>query len=145
MDQEGKLWSVFLDLVTVPDGRSNTIVVAFKGVLQKKNFPTHKLFGLGTYGAAVMTHQKIYLHTWILTSRLYYVIQICIYSIKAEQHTGVAKQLQDEFPWMVSVACKDASSTVPYRDTFNEHLQQLQIYFKNSCNRTAVLQAASKA
>ena len=57
MDQEGKLWNMFLDLVTVPDGRATTIVAAIKGVLQKKNIPTHKLFGLGTDGAAVMTGQ----------------------------------------------------------------------------------------
>lgn len=34
-DQQGKLWSMFLGLVTEPDGTANTIVAAIKGVLQK--------------------------------------------------------------------------------------------------------------
>lgn len=66
---------------------------------------------------------------------------------------GVAKQLQDTFPWMVSVACaahrlalccKDASSGVAYMNSFRDLLQQLHLYFRNSANRTAVLQAAAE-
>lgn len=53
---------------------------------------------------------------------------------------GVAKQLQDAFPWLLSVACaalrlalacRDASSEVPYMATFRDHLQQLHLYFHN--------------
>lgn len=55
MDQKGQLWSIFLDLLSVPDGRAATLVSAIKNVLQVKNIPTQKLFGLGTDGAAVMT------------------------------------------------------------------------------------------
>jgi hypothetical protein len=65
----------------------------------------------------------------------------------------VAKQLQDSFPWLVSVACaahrlalssKDASSNVPYMATFRDHLQQLHLYFRNSANRTSVLKSAAQ-
>lgn len=55
MDNEGQLFSQFLDLVNVSDGKAGTIVAAIKEVLHKKNVPTHKLYGLGTDGAAVMT------------------------------------------------------------------------------------------
>lgn len=67
---------------------------------------------------------------------------------------GVAKQLQDDFPWLMPVACaahrlalacKDASSEVPYMSTFRDHLKQLHQYFQNSANRTAVLKAASQS
>lgn len=66
---------------------------------------------------------------------------------------GVAKQLQDDFPWLLPVvcaahrlalACRDASSEVPYMATFRDHLQQLHLYFHNSTNRTAVLKAAAE-
>lgn len=67
---------------------------------------------------------------------------------------GVAKQLQDDLPWLMPVACaahrlalacRDASSEVPYMSTFRDHLQQLHQYFQNSANRTAVLKAASQS
>lgn len=66
---------------------------------------------------------------------------------------GVKKQLQDSFPWLLSVACaahrlapadRDASAEVPYMATFRDHLQQLYLYFHNSANRTAVLKAAAE-
>ncbi|KAF7200776.1 zinc finger protein 862-like, partial [Nothobranchius furzeri] len=61
--------------------------------------------------------------------------------------------MQDSLPWLLSVtcaahrlalACKDASSEVPYMGTFRDHLQSLHLYFHNSANRTAVLRAASQ-
>ena len=55
MDKEGHLFSQFLDLVNVSDGKAVTTVAAIKEALYKKNVPTHKLYGLGTDGAAVMT------------------------------------------------------------------------------------------
>ena len=55
MDKEGQLFSQFLDLEHVTDGKAVTIVAAIKETLYKKNVPTHKLYGLGTDGAAVMT------------------------------------------------------------------------------------------
>ena len=67
---------------------------------------------------------------------------------------GVAKQLQDDFPWLLPVACaahrlalacKDASSHVNYMATFRDHLQQLHLYFRNSANRTAVLKTAAQS
>ncbi|KAI4795520.1 hypothetical protein KUCAC02_031358 [Chaenocephalus aceratus] len=57
------------------------------------------------------------------------------------------------FPWMMSVACaahhlalccKDASSGVAYMNSFRDLRQQLHLYFRNSANHTAVLQAAAK-
>ena len=66
---------------------------------------------------------------------------------------GVAKQLQDSFPWLLPVACaahrlalscKDASTTVTYMATFRDHLQQLHLYFRNSANRTAHLTMAAQ-
>ncbi|KAI4822899.1 hypothetical protein KUCAC02_008420 [Chaenocephalus aceratus] len=125
MDKNGLLYSQFLDLVTVSDGRADTIVKARRTILTKKNIPTQRIYGLGTDGAAVMTGRV----------------------------NGVAKQLQDTFPWMVSVACaahrlalccKDASSGVAYMNSFRNLLQQLHLYFRNSANRTAVLQAAAE-
>lgn len=55
MDKEGKVYNQFLDLVTVPDGKADTIVSAVKQVLLEKGVPTERLYGLGTDGAAVMT------------------------------------------------------------------------------------------
>lgn len=66
---------------------------------------------------------------------------------------GVAKQLTDTWPWLLSVhcaahrlalACKDAAGEVPYMNTFKEHLQQLHLYFRNSANRTAALKSAAE-
>lgn len=45
----------FLDIVSVSDGKADTIVSAIKAVLLKKNVPTDKLYGIGTDGAPVMT------------------------------------------------------------------------------------------
>ena len=65
---------------------------------------------------------------------------------------GVAKQLQDDFPWLLPVtcaaqrlalACRDAPSNVAYMSTFRVHLQQLHLYFHNSANRTAGLKSAA--
>ncbi|KAK0137344.1 Zinc finger protein 862 [Merluccius polli] len=124
LDKEGQVYNQFLDLVSVMDGKADTIVSAVKTVLLKKGIPTEKLYGLGTDGAAVMT------------GRL----------------NGVAKQLKDSFPKIVAVACaahklalacKDASNSVPYMATFRDHLQDLYLFFNNSANRTATLKAAS--
>ena len=57
LDNEGLVFNQFLDIVSVPDGRADTIVTAIKTVLMNKNMPTEKLYGIGTNGAAVMTGQ----------------------------------------------------------------------------------------
>lgn len=115
-------FNTFLDLVTAPDGKANTIVSAVK-VLLDKGIPTERLYGLGTDGAAVMTGRV----------------------------NGVAKQLTDSFPntfpvacaaHRLALACKD-SNNVKYMVTFRDHLQDLYLYFRNSANRTATLKAAS--
>ena len=49
------MYNQFLDLVSVMDGKADTIVSAVKTVLLKKGIPTEKLYGLGTDGVAVMT------------------------------------------------------------------------------------------
>ena len=38
MNAEGQLYSQFLDLVHVTDGKADSIVTAIKGVLDKKKF-----------------------------------------------------------------------------------------------------------
>ncbi|KAK1901674.1 Zinc finger protein 862 [Dissostichus eleginoides] len=90
--------------------------------LDKEGAP--RLYGLGTDGAAVMT------------GRL----------------NGVAKQLTDSFPKLVSVACaahrlalacKDASNAVRYMAHFRNHLQELHLFFRNSVNRSATLRSAA--
>ncbi|KAL7383107.1 hypothetical protein ABVT39_004870 [Epinephelus coioides] len=126
LDREGKLFCQFLDMVPLNDGKADTIAEAIHEVITVKAIPTARIFGLGTDGAAVMTgHQN-----------------------------GVAKQLTDSWPQLVSVhcaahrlalACKDAADNVPFMKTFRGHLQDLHIYFRNSANRTAVLKAASSA
>eukprot|EP00064_Thunnus_orientalis_P000452 superscaffoldBa00000023_g453 len=69
------------------------------------------------------------------------------------RETGVAMQLQDTFPWLVSVTCaphrlalccKDASSGVAYMDYFRDILQQLHLYLRNSANGTAGLWAPAE-
>ncbi|KAF3859952.1 hypothetical protein F7725_000207 [Dissostichus mawsoni] len=55
LDQEGKLWSQFLDLICLTDGKADSIVLALKNIIQMKGIPVHLIFGLGTDGAAVMT------------------------------------------------------------------------------------------
>jgi hypothetical protein len=57
LDNEGLVFNQFLDIVSVPDGRADTIVTAIKTVLMNKNMPTEKLYGIDTDGAAVMTGQ----------------------------------------------------------------------------------------
>ena len=57
LDNEGLVFNQLLDIVSVPDGRANTIVTAIKTVLMNKNMPTEKLYGIDTDGAAVMTGQ----------------------------------------------------------------------------------------
>ncbi|KAM3838264.1 zinc finger protein 862-like [Diretmus argenteus] len=103
------------------DVHANTIMTAIHDIIDQKGIPQDKIFGLGTDGAAVMTGRQ----------------------------NGVAKQLCDTMPWLVTVhcaahrlalVCKDAS---PYMKTFRDHLQQLHLYFRNSANRTAVLKAAA--
>ncbi|KAL3064913.1 hypothetical protein OYC64_001027 [Pagothenia borchgrevinki] len=125
LDQEGKLWSQFLDLICLTDGKADSIVLALKNIIQMKGIPVHVIFGLGTDGAAVMTGK----------------------------HNGVAKQLSNEWPWLFSVhcaahrlalACKDASEDVPYMATFRDHLEQLHLYFRNSANHSASLKAAAE-
>lgn len=59
MNAEGQLYSQFLDLVHLTDGKADTILAAIKEVLYKKKLPTEKLYGLGTYGAAVMTGMNL--------------------------------------------------------------------------------------
>ncbi|CAL8342648.1 unnamed protein product [Arctogadus glacialis] len=44
LDKQGQ------DLVSVMDGKADTIVSAVKTVLLKKGIPTEKLYGLGTEG-----------------------------------------------------------------------------------------------
>ncbi|KAK5900708.1 hypothetical protein CgunFtcFv8_025643 [Champsocephalus gunnari] len=44
----------------------------------------------------------------------------------------------------LTLCCKDASSGVAYMNSFRDLLQQLHLYFRNSVNRTAVLQAAEE-
>ncbi|XP_036975521.1 zinc finger protein 862-like isoform X3 [Acanthopagrus latus] len=124
LDKEGLVFNQFLDIVTVCDGKADTIVTAVKAVLQNKQVPTEKLCGLSTDGAAVMTGRV----------------------------NGVAKQLTDSFPMIVAVACaahrlalacKDASNDVKYMGTFRDHLQELHLFFHHSANRTAALKAAA--
>lgn len=52
MDQEVQLYNQFLDLVSVPDGKADTIIAAIEEVLHIKKIPTERLC---TDGAAVMT------------------------------------------------------------------------------------------
>lgn len=59
MNAEGELFSQFLDLVHVTDGKADSIVKAIMEVLAKKQIPTEKLYGLGTDGAAVMTGMNL--------------------------------------------------------------------------------------
>ncbi|XP_034085003.1 uncharacterized protein LOC117554649 isoform X2 [Gymnodraco acuticeps] len=124
LDKEGCVFNHFLDLVTLEDGKADSVVAAIKSVLQKKELPVDRLYGLGTDGAAVMT------------GRL----------------NGVAKQLTDSFPKLVSVvcaaqrlalACKDASNAVRYMANFRNHLQELHLFFRNSANRSATLRSAA--
>ena len=53
MDKEGKVYNQFLDLVTAPDGKADTIVSAVKQVLLEKGVPTERLYGLGTDGVII--------------------------------------------------------------------------------------------
>ena len=49
MDKEGQVYNKFVDLVSVVDGKADTIVSAVKTVLLKKGIQTEKLYGLGTF------------------------------------------------------------------------------------------------
>ncbi|KAI9532867.1 hypothetical protein NQZ68_028566 [Dissostichus eleginoides] len=50
----------FLDLVTLEDGKADSVVAAIKSALQKKELPVDRLYGLRTDGAAVMTGGERY-------------------------------------------------------------------------------------
>ncbi|XP_046907044.1 zinc finger protein 862-like isoform X3 [Hypomesus transpacificus] len=151
MDKEGKVVNQFLDLVTVPDGKADTIVSAVKKVLLEKGIPTERLYGLGTDGAAVMTGNYFKPCESILAVESLNIVTKCCF-LNLGRLNGVAKQLTDSFPKLVTVACaahrlalacKDASNDVKYMATFRNHLQDLYLYFRNSANRTATLKAAS--
>ncbi|KAL7372918.1 hypothetical protein ABVT39_024011 [Epinephelus coioides] len=92
LDEEGLVFTQFLDIVTVSDGKADTIVTTVKDVLQKKQVPTEKLCGLGTGGAAVMTGRV----------------------------NGVAKQLTDSFPMIVAVACAAHRLALACKDASNQ-------------------------
>lgn len=62
LDKDGLVYTHFLDLVPLDDGKADTVVAAIKRVIQEKGLPTNKLYGLGTDGAAVMTGMKSVLH-----------------------------------------------------------------------------------
>lgn len=142
-------FNTFLDLVTAPDGKANTIVSAVK-VLLDKGIPTERLYGLGTDGAAVMTGNYLKPSESILAvESLNIVTKYCFLNLG--RVNGVAKQLTDSFPntfpvacaaHRLALACKD-SNNVKYMVTFRDHLQDLYLYFRNSANRTATLKAAS--
>lgn len=75
-----------------------------KEVLHKKGIPTERLYGLGTDGAAVMTGMckpdtESRSECEIVTSCNYLAF---IFILRLN---GVAKQLQDNFPWLLPVAC----------------------------------------
>lgn len=55
LDKDGCVFNHFLDLVTLEDGKADSVVAAIKTVLEKKELPVDRLYGLGTDGAAVMT------------------------------------------------------------------------------------------
>lgn len=59
VDKEGQVFNHFLDMVSMDDGKADTIVAAVKEVLQKKEIQKDRLYGLGTDGAAVMTGIEI--------------------------------------------------------------------------------------
>ncbi|KAK5852473.1 hypothetical protein PBY51_023938 [Eleginops maclovinus] len=124
LDKEGCVFKNFLDLVTLEDGKADSIVADIKYVLQKKELPVDRLYGFGTDAAVVMTGRV----------------------------NGVAKQLTDSFPKLVSVACaahrltlacKDASNAVKYMANFRNHLQELHLFFRNSAYRSATLRSAA--
>lgn len=73
-----------------------------------------------------------------------------MYSIR---QNGVAKQLSEEWPWLLSVhcaahrlalACKNASEEVPYMATFKDNLEQLHLYFRNSASLQLQLSGVSE-
>lgn len=133
MNAEGQLYSQFLDLVHLTDGKADTILAAIKEVLYKKKLPTEKLYGLGTYGAAVMTGMNLlasrglfwffsYISEHEVSENMNLSLVLICFVVVAGQLHGVKKQLQDSFPWLLSVACaahrlapadRDASSEVP--------------------------------
>ncbi|KAI4818899.1 hypothetical protein KUCAC02_004190 [Chaenocephalus aceratus] len=58
LDKEGCVFNHVLDLVTLEDGKADSVVAAIKSALQKKELPVDRLYGLGTDGAAVMTDME---------------------------------------------------------------------------------------
>ncbi|KAK5921451.1 hypothetical protein CgunFtcFv8_025156 [Champsocephalus gunnari] len=99
LDKEGCVFNHFLDLVTLEDGKADSVVAAIKSVLQKKELPVDGLYGLGTDGAAVMT------------GRL----------------NGVAKQLTDSFPKLLSVACAAHRLALACKDASNADLKVKEV------------------
>lgn len=71
LDKEGVLFSQFLDLVPLPDGKADTIVTAIHKILDQKGIPKDKIFGLGTDGAAVMTGIRLLDLNILFFSQLY--------------------------------------------------------------------------
>lgn len=55
LDNEGKVFCQFLELICLTDGKADSIVTALKNNIHKKGIPTHLIFVLGTDGVAVMT------------------------------------------------------------------------------------------
>lgn len=55
LDNEGKVFCQFLDLIYLTDGKADSILAALRNIIHKKGIPTHLIIGLGTDGAALMT------------------------------------------------------------------------------------------
>ena len=110
----------FLKVVSLQDGKANTIEQSLLKVCQTCNIPLTKIFSFGSDGAAVMV------------GRL----------------AGVATKLKGHNPEMISIHCgahklalasSQAANKVPYLKKFDSHLVALFYFFKNSPVREAAL------
>lgn len=74
VDKEGQVFNHFLDMVSMDDGKADTVVAAVKEVLQKKEIQKARLYGLGTDGAAVMTGIEIISNSYFLHFDILFLI-----------------------------------------------------------------------
>ena len=105
--------TAFIDIQDIFDGTSSTIVQAIHSFMAKRSLGIDKLRGFATFGASVMV----------------------------ECHDGVATQLKQCCPSLVSIHCVNhrlalaashAADHIPYLQHFKTHLRNLFSFSQNS-------------
>lgn len=110
------MFNQFLDMVSLENGKADTVVAAAKDVIQKKELPPDRLYGLGIDGAAVMIGTEFITNQYFTLYENIAAHYLTLFLHKG-QVNGVAKELTDSFPKLVSVACAAHRLALAFKDS----------------------------